>query len=85
MSAAHFLSLLLALDAPVADTPRTFVEQLYARYSNTCFNSLNEAERFYTPAFVAALDENFALAVTKTPHLTSCNPMTRATPANWRR
>jgi hypothetical protein len=58
MSAALFFAALLA---PAADTPRAFVESLYAAYRDEDYSPFRRPGRVFAPPFVAALAEDSRL------------------------
>jgi len=55
------LALLLAA-APPAETPRTFVQRLYANYSNSDYSPFKQAKRVFAPRLLAAIDQDSKLA-----------------------
>ena len=55
------LALALAA-APVAETPRAFLERVYASYRDHDFSPFEHAERFFAPKLKAAIDEDSRLA-----------------------
>lgn len=56
------LLLLAAIAQPEAQTPREFVESLYAAYADSDFSPFKEPNRIFTSRLVAALDEDLKLA-----------------------
>jgi hypothetical protein len=48
--------------APAAETPRAFVERLYAAYRNPDFSPLSRPERVFAPPLVAAIGEDRRLS-----------------------
>jgi hypothetical protein len=56
-----WLALALAAAAP-ADTPRTFMERLYASYHDTDYSPFNHPERVFAPRLLAAIREDETLA-----------------------
>jgi hypothetical protein len=56
-----FLALALAA-APVAETPKAFVERVYASYHNRDFSPFVRADRYFAPKLKAAIDEDARLA-----------------------
>lgn len=48
--------------APVAESPRAFVERLYAAYRNPDFSPLSKPERVFAPPLVAAIAEDRRLS-----------------------
>jgi hypothetical protein len=57
MSPLLFLAALLA-PALAAETPRAFVDRLYASYGDPDFSPFRKPKRIFAPAFVAALDKD---------------------------
>lgn len=55
------LALLLAA-APAAETPKAYVERLYASYHNSNFNPFDHPERYFAPKLLAAIKEDARLA-----------------------
>jgi hypothetical protein len=56
--------LLLAAAAaqPQADTPRAFLERIYAQYKKPGFDPFSHLDRYFTPRVVAAIREDSRLA-----------------------
>ena len=55
------LALALAA-APVAETPKAFVERVYASYRDRNFSPFEHADRYFAPKLKAAIDEDSRLA-----------------------
>jgi hypothetical protein len=55
------LALLLAGAQP-AETPKAYMERLYASYRNPSFNPLDHPSRYFAPRLVAAIREDARLA-----------------------
>lgn len=51
-----------ALAQPQAETPRAFVEHLYAGYRHAAFSPLKNPERIFAPRLLAAIEEDSRLA-----------------------
>jgi len=60
MIATFFIAAMAA--APAAETPRHFVERLYAGYRDSNFSPLKRPERVFAPALVAAIREEARLS-----------------------
>jgi hypothetical protein len=45
-----------------ADTPRAFIQKIYAGYANKNYNPLSHADRIFAPRLVAAFNEDSRLA-----------------------
>jgi hypothetical protein len=56
------LALLLAAAPPAAETPRGWMERVYASYSNPDFNPLSHPDRYFAPRLIAAIKEDSRLA-----------------------
>jgi hypothetical protein len=54
--------LLAAAAAQSAETPKAFIQRIYAGYSNKNYNPLNKADRIFAPKLVAAINEDARLA-----------------------
>lgn len=54
--------LLAAMLAPADETPRGFVERLYAGYSNPDYSPLDAPERVFAPPLAAAIREDWRLS-----------------------
>lgn len=57
--------ILLALHvaaAPAAETPKAYMERLYASYRNKNFNPFDHPERYFAPKLLAAIKEDARLA-----------------------
>ena len=61
MSLAFLLAAMLS-PAPAADTPRAFVERLYAGYRDPDYNPLAKPGRVFAPSLVAAIKEDVRLS-----------------------
>ena len=48
--------------APVAETPKAFLERIYASYRDHDFSPFEHAERYFAPKLKAAIDEDSRLA-----------------------
>ena len=55
------LALLVAAAAP-AETPKAYMERLYASYRNANFNPFDSPERYFAPRLLAAIREDARLA-----------------------
>jgi hypothetical protein len=55
------LALMLAA-APVAETPKAFLQRVYASYSHKDFSPFAHADRYFSPQLKAAMDEDARLA-----------------------
>lgn len=55
------LALLAAATHPV-DTPKAFIQQLYANYGNSSYSPFNQANRVFAPRLLAAINEDSKLA-----------------------
>jgi len=55
-----FAALALAV-APAAETPRQFVERLYAQYRQSDYSPFTHPERVFAPRLLAAIDEDSRL------------------------
>ena len=55
------LALALAA-APVAETPKAFLERVYASYHDRNFSPFEHADRYFAPKLKAAIDEDSRLA-----------------------
>ena len=53
---------LLVAAAPVAETPKAYMERLYASYRNPNFNPFDHPERYFAPKLMAAIKEDARLA-----------------------
>jgi hypothetical protein len=47
---------------PQADTPRTFLEHVYANYKNPNFDPFSHLDRYFAPPLIAAIREDARLA-----------------------
>ena len=56
------IALLLAAAAPAADTPRGFVERLYAAYRQADYSPFKHPEQVFAPRLLAAIAEDEKLA-----------------------
>ena len=56
------LALAGAAPAPAAETPRAFVERIYAGYRSRDFSPFKRPERWFAPALLAAIEEDARLA-----------------------
>jgi hypothetical protein len=54
--------LLAAAAAQPAETPKAFIQRIYAGYSNKDYNPLSKADRIFAPKLVAAINEDARLA-----------------------
>ena len=55
------LALALAA-APVAETPKAYLERIYASYRDTNFSPFNHPDRYFAPRLMAAIDEDARLS-----------------------
>src|SRR6478672_4968949 len=55
------LALALAA-APVAETPKAYLERIYASYRDTNFSPFNHPDRYFSPRLKAAIDEDARLS-----------------------
>jgi hypothetical protein len=53
---------LLVAAAPAAETPKAYMERLYAGYRNSSFNPFDHPERYFAPRLLAAIKEDTRLA-----------------------
>ena len=53
---------LLVAAAPAAETPKAYMERLYAGYRNSSFNPFDHPERYFAPRLLAAIKEDARLA-----------------------
>ena len=53
---------LLVAAAPAAETPKAYMERLYASYRNKSFNPFDHPERYFAPKLLAAIKEDARLA-----------------------
>ena len=53
---------LAAAAAPVAETPRTFIERIYAGYAHKNYNPLDKPDRVFAPKLTAAIRADERLA-----------------------
>jgi len=53
---------LAAAAAPVSETPRGFIQRIYAGYAHKNYNPLDHAERTFAPRLTAAIREDERLA-----------------------
>ena len=56
------LAALALATAPVAETPKSFLEQVYASYRDHDFSPFEHADRYFAPRLKAAIDEDARLA-----------------------
>jgi Protein of unknown function (DUF3828) len=53
---------LLVAAAPAAETPRAYMERVYASYRNKNFSPFDHPERYFAPKLLAAIKEDARLA-----------------------
>lgn len=52
----------MALAAAAVQTPKAYVEQLYASYRNSTFNPLDHPGRYFAPKLLTAIEQDARLA-----------------------
>lgn len=60
---------LLVAAAPAAETPKAYMERLYASYRNANFNPFDHPERYFAPRLLAAIREDARLAHGEVGHV----------------
>jgi hypothetical protein len=53
---------LLVAAAPAAETPKAYMEHIYASYRNTHFSPFDHPEKYFAPKLLAAIKEDARLA-----------------------
>jgi hypothetical protein len=74
------LLLLAAIAQPEAQTPREFVERLYAAYSDPDYSPFKEPDQVFSSRLAAAIDEDSKLADGKSAISTATRSASARTP-----